>query len=336
MRTEDVDARWGKRRKWVWVTRPMYVFEEDGRERGGLEPVGEVLPEHCSDEQGTWTCNPDTRRGDLAVFYRSGAKNDPGCLPRHGPKDLYYIARVTSDAFLISDDPLVAEIGEHHYCRFVVVGRFQPPIGLQTMRANSVLKEWGALKASFVQAAMPLPQSVWDELVRLDAAGSAGGDDTGTRPPLPTAAQIRRVEAKLEDWLEHRPDVLERLVGFPVTVQARQLFCGRGQDDDHSGTIDLLLRRKSRKSELVVVELKVTEIKRDAIAQTLGYIGWMRSLPRVRTVSGIVIGLGLHPQVPYVLATVPNTVTLRHWKDIELPAELRAELDELHLLRPPA
>jgi hypothetical protein len=197
MRIKDVDRRFAPaaKAKWVWVSGPQYVFEVDGTPSEALLPVEEVLPEYYEDDRGWWTCHPKTEEGDLAVMYRSGAANEPGQLPRHGPKDLCQVVLATSDAFPLADDPLAGEFSDKHGCRFVALAQFAPPIGISELRADPVLAAWPALQASFMRSAYELPDEVWRRLVEIDGA---------RRPPQGpprrqrTAAERRDIEHQLE------------------------------------------------------------------------------------------------------------------------------------------
>lgn len=86
--------------------------------------------------------------------------------------------------------------------------------------------------------------------------------------------------------------------------------------------IELLCRRLDKDGSYLVIELKADEMRRDAIAQVLGYVGWLREHHRVEDVTGLVIGLGAHTQVPWVLKTVPDLVRKADWRDFPLPPEL--------------
>jgi len=129
----------------------------------------------------------------------------------------------------------------------------------------------------------------------------------------------RRLEARLEDWLEANPAALDAL-GPPLSVEARQVYC-RG----HEGTIDLVCRRRDRRDAWVVIELKADEVRRDAIAQVLGYVAWLREDVGTDEVTGVVIGLQPHRQVQWVLDAVDG-VDIAHWSDFDLPDDLRDEL----------
>jgi len=292
MDVREVDQRWGATAaKWVWSARPRYLFEDDGTERADLEPVDEVIAEDYSDELGWWTCDRKTEMHDLAVIYRTAGKADD--LVR-GPKDLCYVCLAVSDAFRLADDPLAGAFSKHFGCRCVVVARFEPPIRIAELRADPVIRDWGALKAGFVKAAMPMPANIWTRLVEMTGSPRAPRRPpvTGRATPRLPERQRRRVEGRLEDWLEAHPQAL-REVGLDVVVHQRQMLCV----PDHNGTIDLLCRRAGQDGDFVVVELKAEEIRREAVAQALGYVGWLRSQPGVRTVTALIIGLDLHPQV---------------------------------------
>ena len=119
----------GAPRLWVWTTRPEAYAE--------LE-----LPE------ASWCCSPETRVTDLGVVYRS----------REG-KDISHLVAVRSDP-------------EHRgdaapSCRVEVLTRFPEPLPLAEMRADPVIAQWPALRASFVQRCFPVPEAVWTRLREL-------------------------------------------------------------------------------------------------------------------------------------------------------------------------
>lgn len=324
MAIREVDRRWGgTATKWVWSARPRYMFDEDGSERAVLEPVDEVLPTDYTDETGWWTCHRDTKMHDLAVMYRNAGKKDPEPYPVEGPKDLCYVCLAVSCALPLAEDPLAGEFSEHYGCRFVVVARFEPSIGIGELRADAITRDWGALKAGFVQAAMPMPDEVWHRLVEMGTTERPAAVLGRRRKPRLPEGERRRLEQRLEDWLESNPHELRRVVGFDVVVHQRQMLC----TPDHDGTIDLLCRRADQSRRHLVVELKVEEVKRDAVAQVLGYVGWLRAQPDVDNATALIIGLEPHVQVPWVLETLPEgLVQTAHWDKLDLPDDLASEL----------
>ncbi|MGH9893040.1 MAG: hypothetical protein ACREA0_13820, partial [bacterium] len=82
------------RQYWVWVTTAEHYAEEDGSDREDLDPAAQ------SDPGAWWTCHRDTRRGDLALLYRTKPKMDLG-----------YLIQAESDAYSIGDDRHASERG---------------------------------------------------------------------------------------------------------------------------------------------------------------------------------------------------------------------------------
>lgn len=322
MDVRELDRRWGATAsKWVWSARPRYVFEEDGSEREDLEPVDEVLPEDYSDESAWWTCDPKTEMHNIAVIYRNAGTNDPD-FPVGGPKDLCYVCLVLSNPFPLADNPLAGEFAEHYGCRYIVLARFQPPIGIGELRTDPVTRDWGALRAGFVKAAMPMPDQIWHRLVEMAEAHRPPRRGSGRRRRRLPEGERHRLEQRLEDWLEVHPEELAK-VALNVAVERRQVLCSPG----HDGTIDLLCRHTDQPGSYLVVELKSEEIKRDAIAQVLGYVAWLRSRTGIGDVTALVIGLDPHIQVPWVLKTLPQgLVELAHWGQFNVPVDLAREL----------
>ena len=44
------------RQYWLWVTRPDYYLDSDGRDRQSLDPSND------EDTEGWWTCHKDTQK----------------------------------------------------------------------------------------------------------------------------------------------------------------------------------------------------------------------------------------------------------------------------------
>ncbi len=323
MDLREVDRRYGGSRKWVWSAQPRFVFEDDGTERPDLEPVEDVGDEAFEDETGWWTCHPDTKAGDLAVIYRSSGNKDPD-YPVRGPKDLAYVALVTSEPpFALDRDPFAIEqgLGGKYGCNVLIVAKIEPPVGLAELRADPVLRDWPALKASFVKAAMPMPDAVWRRFVEV--AASDGRSPSARRPQRRRSSTLERrhIERQLEDWLTESLDAL-RPHGLDLELVGRQIYC-----EGHEGTMDVLCRRAGGRAEFVVLELKVDEVRRDAVGQILGYLGWLRRRREVSEATGVLIGGWQHPQVPYALDEVDAKVQWISWDTLDLPGDLRHLLD---------
>ena len=132
--------------RWVWVVGPSCYLDEHGAEHPKLDPGGPRM---------RWACHRDTRRGDLAVLYRS-----------QRAKDIAHLFRVTGDAVAADED------GAAHpwNCEAEVMARFPDPVPLRAMRDDPVIAAWPALRASFVRTGAAVPDDVWRRLLEL--AGS--------------------------------------------------------------------------------------------------------------------------------------------------------------------
>lgn len=133
--------------QWVWVSRPEHYRDAHGGEHPHLDPAVAWVPE-------PWCCSPRTRAGDLGVVYRSRE-----C------RDISHLVAARSDAER-SEDPATGPAARWA-CRVQVLARFERPLGLAEMRADPVLREWPALRASFVQRCFPVPDDVWERLLEL-------------------------------------------------------------------------------------------------------------------------------------------------------------------------
>ncbi len=127
--------------RWVWVVGPnCYLDDAGGEHRSSPRGAGRMR----------WACHRDTRRGDLAVLYRS-----------RRAKDIAYLFRVTSDAVHedVPDRPW--------NCEAEVVERFERPVPLAELRADPVTATWPALRASFVRTGAAVPDDVWDRVLAM-------------------------------------------------------------------------------------------------------------------------------------------------------------------------
>lgn len=134
--------------RWVWVVGPDCYLDPSGREHPKLAPGAPTM---------RWACHRETRRGDLAVLYRSRRARDIG-----------YLMRVVTDA---SHDP--DAVARPWGCDAEVVARFPRPVTLSELRSDPVIATWPALRASFVRTGAPVPDEVWERLLGL--AGPISG-----------------------------------------------------------------------------------------------------------------------------------------------------------------
>jgi hypothetical protein len=78
-----------ERNYWVWITKPEYYLDQDGRDSGALQPSADE-----DTGRGWWTCHKDTRAGDLVLLYRTRPKSD-----------IAYLIEAKSDAEIHTQDP---------------------------------------------------------------------------------------------------------------------------------------------------------------------------------------------------------------------------------------
>lgn len=225
----------------MWVTRPQFYLDGEGKDRADLDPERGYTPE------GWWTCDPATREGDLALIYRSQVA-----------KDIGYLVAVRSDAERFEDAS--SEFDGWPVCRFQVLARFERPVKIDEMRADGVLAGWPALRASFVRRAFPVPDAVWDRLLER-----LGTDADQLRAALITGERRFRLERDLQKWLLGSGAQAFLDVGWDMDLIRSEYPCGHGR-------ADLVYQQgKGVLGRRVVVELKRDTIGPSAIAQVRGY-----------------------------------------------------------------
>lgn len=133
---------------WVWVTRPDYYLEENGEPRAELEPGyrGEK----------TWTCDKNTRAGDLVLLYRTAPKSD-----------IAYLLRAEKNASPIMGDAYAAKMGWTYECTYRSLYRFETTLTYRTMIADPDLKNWPALSGRFQRTAWPIPATIFEHLSKV-------------------------------------------------------------------------------------------------------------------------------------------------------------------------
>jgi hypothetical protein len=136
--------------RWVWVTGPNYYAESDGSDRR------ELRAGYTSERGGWWTCDRATRKGDLALLYRTS--------PRF---DLKYLFRAESDAYEIGDEQSAAAHNWDYGCDYSIRCAFRRPLKLFDLRSDPVLKNWGVMRSNFRRRVGRIPDDTWDRLVEL-------------------------------------------------------------------------------------------------------------------------------------------------------------------------
>ncbi|MEO8034966.1 MAG: EVE domain-containing protein, partial [Acidobacteriota bacterium] len=215
---------------WLWVTTREFYADPDGSDSGKLDPSKE-------DAGGWWTCHRDTKRGDVALLWRTAPQND-----------IAYLIQARSDAHAL-DDAESRERGWLYACEYLVLAKFPAPLTLSEIRSLPHLQEWGALRGNFQRSAFAIPDDHWARLVSLILAKNPR-----------SAAAFRRAESHkvprrvlLEEHIEIRlaADLTPfRKLGLRLELRERQLVCG-----SQRGRLDLLCYEKANE-RYVVIELK--------------------------------------------------------------------------------
>lgn len=225
---------------WVWVTGPDYYLDEDGNENPELDPDRGYTTDDW------WTCDRDTRAGDLVLLYRSTLK-----------KDIAYLIRVTSDACPL-DQAQVREFGHGFGCGFKVLQRLPRPIPIGEMKADPVVATWPALKAAFVKRSWPIPDNVWTRLLELAEVSS-------------TAIENRIVAADTAHVLETTIcEELDRNHGLLRAHDVDFWALRREATLPGAGRADFVGLGRTRKPKLVI-EVKKGLVGPRAVAQVLRY-----------------------------------------------------------------
>lgn len=274
------------RQYWLWVTRPEFYLDADGYEREDLDPG------YGEDTGGWWTCHKDTRKGDLALLWRTTPL-----------KDIGYLMIARSDAYTIGDDEFAGEMGWQYGCEYEVLYKLTPPITIRDLRADPSLYEWSPLRQQFQRSVFRLTLEDWKRLTRLITSTQvAYGDLVASLEGAPLFERIR-LEEELEEELAARPGIL-RPLGYQLELyydernhqSGRQFVC-RG----HGGRIDLLCR--DNEDRFVVVELKNVRANQNTFGQVASYMGWVQAhLAEGRDTIGLVISRGFDARFEAAMA----------------------------------
>lgn len=258
------------RNYWLWITTPEFYENADGSD--GLR---------AGDRGDWWTCTKGTRRGDLALLWRTTPKSDLG-----------YLMRAESDAFPLHKDRYARTRGWRFGCEYQVIYRFRHPLSYRELSADPWLaKEWGVVRRGGLQGvAKSIPSRVWSHLQTLLRSHEGQA----------LARALRRAKASLPR-LHREQDIETRLMTHPSKLHCiaprlalwkadarigRQLEC-----EGSGGRIDLLFTTPGERT-FVVVELKVVRADHTTFGQVCSYMGWVhRHIAQGRRVIGVVVAL---------------------------------------------
>jgi len=266
-----------ERRYWLWVTRPDYYLDEDGRDREDLDPNSGV------DSDGWWTCHKETNKGDLVFLWRTSPK-----------KDIGYLIQAESDAYSIADDAYASKKGWDYACNYQVLYKFGNTIKVKELRENHYLDDWGALRCSFQRTNFRISPVHWTRLNQLASAKNPGYREFIEHLQREPIAKSIRLEEELEDALVNDLSILRKfgydleLYTDPSTKKTGRQFVCKG----NGGCIDLFCYDKKRK-QYVVIELKNVRAGQNTFGQIANYMGWVQErIAKSSPVRGLVISRG--------------------------------------------
>lgn len=235
---------------WLWVTRPKYYLDAEGRDLPDLEPGTGFVAD------GWWTCDPQTRNGDLVLLYRAEVR-----------KDMSHFLVARSDA-----QPLNEPGSEFHgqpTCRYEVLARFGRPLPFAELAADPALRDWRPVKIRLQGRAFPIPTTEWrrlGELLGTNLANLAAMAVDG----------LERIgyEKELEQRLFHHPQLLSVAGLRRLRRPERQRYLPTGRIAD-------LVYRQGRGilRRTVVVELKKIKAGPATVRQVLDYRATLDELP---------------------------------------------------------
>ena len=294
MSKEPKDKRKNERQYWLWVTGPDYYLDEEGNERPDLDPSSDI-----EDLWGSWTCSKDTKKGDLALLWRSKRNIREWLRDGVGIKislesDVGYLFQAESDAYSNDDKKEIISRGWNYGCEMVPIYKFKNPLSISEIRKNPYLQDWNALRGKFQHSYFKISLGDWERLTKLLVAKNPGYKkilDKVQRTRIPLKVFL---EEQIEEKLVQDLGLLRRL-GFDLKLFedsdkglfGRQLICVGGE-----GRIDLLCYDKKKKT-YVVIELKNVRAGINTFGQISNYIGWVKeTIARRNPVKGLVISRG--------------------------------------------
>src|SRR4030067_1244189 len=184
-----------ERQYWLWVTRPKYYLDDDGAERSLLDPARR--------EDLSWTCHEDTKKGDLALLWRS-RRDLSKFLAKKGIKT--NIGRKSDIAYLFQVSDRAGETGGKiptpgwaYSCGCVPVYKFKNPLTISEIRKNPYLQEWNALRSKFQRSVFRISIEDWKRLNKLLLANNHGYKNVLQRVQKGISSRVRT-----EEWIEKR------------------------------------------------------------------------------------------------------------------------------------
>jgi len=250
------------RQYWLFVTRPRTYLDGNGQDREDLDPTDGPV-------DVSWTCHQQTRRGDLALLWRT-----------HPHSDIGYLLEAMSAPYELESLGTV--------CDCLIHVKFKEPITIADLKGDERLSEWPALRSNFQGSTFPIKFPFWQALTARIAAKNP--DDADNMHIAWSA-----LESQIEDALATNLGRFRRF-GYDLALYrdpssdttGRQFFCaGMG------GRIDLLCYDNTAR-RFVVIELKTSRADRNTFGQVSSYVGWVEEkVADGKPVIGVVASRGV-------------------------------------------
>ncbi len=266
-----------KRQYWLWVTRPEFYLDDEGKDRADLDPT------EGGDAGGWWTCHKDTRRGDLVFLWRTRPRSDIG-----------YLFQAESDAYSLRDDEYAAQRGWDYGCDYRVLYKFKNPVTIQDLRNEPGFQDWKPLRGQFQRRVFRILPEYWTALNQLAAKKNPDYRKLIETFGSDAAGKSITREKQLEEMLVNDLGLLKRF-GYDLALYIDPETGADGQQfacEGGGGRIDLLCYDRRRK-RYVVIELKNDRAGYRTFGQICSYMGWVKAhIAKKTPVEGLVISRG--------------------------------------------
>jgi hypothetical protein len=135
---------------WLWVTHPRFAQDEDDESQDRFD----LRPGSTGDY---WTCDEQTKRGDLALLYVTAPFSE-----------VRWLARAEDGAYSLENDAFAQREGWTHGCEYTILARFRETVTMQEMRQSQQLARWDAIGRNLhgEHGSWPVPMAYWRQLVR--------------------------------------------------------------------------------------------------------------------------------------------------------------------------
>ena len=215
-----------KPQHYIWVTMPEYYLLEDGTLRD------------FESEKGPWSCEENTKSGDLILFYFAGET---------GYQGISTIVRATSDAGKDKGDeyPFVCKIGFEK--------QYNKGLALQQLKSDKILKECPAVKRNFQGTAFKIESEVYERCrYLLDKKNGEISDEKIENNELKKGEKIDR-EIKSNNHkknlnIQEKEEVEQAAIDYVTQEYEKKNWQVKSVEAERGHGYDLLCRGKGKRA----------------------------------------------------------------------------------------